>query len=392
MRKSQGCNGIEVSASVELVALPALRELAEEWRDLEQRSEGSFFVGWSWIGCWLKLLGDAADLRLIRARVHGRTVGLGVLTLYVQRRNGLIVSRTLRLHATGRPQFDVLAVECNGFLLERGFEELLCLRMLDHLFEAEAAWDELVLDGLWGKPVWPLPAEKVRMRVKPYANHYVSLVAVREKEGGYLNLLGAKTRSRIRRSYKEYEKFGPIGVRAAVDSKQAVAFLDDLKTLHQKYWIDRGEPGAFASPFFDLFHHQLIEDAFARGEIQLLAIDAGTRRLGYIYNFLYRGRVYNYQLGLDYDLCEKHNRPGLVAHTCAIQLNANAGHAIYDFLAGDAEYKQSLGTDVATMSWVVIQRDRLRFRVESLARGIRNRVRRGREGSTENTGASGDTA
>ena len=64
----------------------------------------------------------------------------------------------------------------------------------------------------------------------------------------------------------------------------------------------------------ELSDRRLLEAAFARGETQLLAIDAGPRRIGYIYNFLYRGRVYNYQSGFDYQVCDKHNRPGLVAH------------------------------------------------------------------------------
>lgn len=370
------------SISVNLVPLPALEELAAEWRDLESRGVGSFFTSWSWIGLWIRLLSNAADLRLIRAALGRQTVGLGVLAVCAEHRNHVIFSKTLRLHATGSPDFDILAIECNGFLVARGAEEMVSLAILNYLTVRERNWDELVLDGLWGTPEWPVHPSSVRPRVRRHANHYVRLAAVRQAQDGYLSLLGAKTRARIRRSFKEYGTVGPLALHAAADKTQALEFFDGLKTLHQSYWISRGKPGAFANPFFERFHRQLVDEAFNRGEIQMLAMEAGGRRLGYIYNFIYQGRVYNYQSGLDYAICEKHNRPGLVAHAYAIEFSARSGHDIYDFLAGDVEYKQALGTDVAVMSWIVLQRDRLRFRVESAMRGIRDRLRHSRQENT----------
>jgi CelD/BcsL family acetyltransferase involved in cellulose biosynthesis len=360
---------------VELAPMPAVAGLASEWRDLEERSDCSFFVSWSWIACWIDSLDGAVDLRLLRARLDGRTVGLGLLAPCRERRHGLIVSRTLRLHATGRPEFDTLTIECNGFLVERGLYEPVVARMLDHLVDADRTWDELVLDGLWQLPPWPLAgAHSLRRRVRVDVNHYVDLAEVRARNGDYVGLLGSKTRSRIRRSGKEFERFGAFGVRPAADSTQALAFLDGLKSLHQRHWVARGQPGAFANPFFERFHRRLVGNAFGRGEIQVLAIDAGAQRLGYFYNFVHRGRVYNYQSGLDYGLCDRYNQPGLVGHARAIEFNAHCGHCVYDFLAGDVQYKQRLGTAVGAMSWMTLQRDRLLFRVENAARELRDRL------------------
>jgi CelD/BcsL family acetyltransferase involved in cellulose biosynthesis len=368
--------GAESSAKIELIPLPDPLALESEWRDLEARSDGSFFVAWSWIGCWIESLGDAVPLELLRARSAGRTVGLALFARARARRHALIGSRRLVLHATGRPEYDILTIECNGLLLERGREDELGSAMLGHLVQADAGWDELVLDGLWHPPAWPLPAgSTLRRRERVDANHFVDLAAVRAR-GEYLGLIGPKTRSRIRRSCKEYEKLGALGAQVAAGPAQALEFLEGLKTLHQAYWIERGHPGAFANRFFERFHRRLVHDAFNRGEIQLLVVDAGSQRLGYIYNFVYRGRVYNYQSGFNYRLCENHNRPGLVAHARAIECNAALGNDVYDFLAGDVEYKQALGTAAGTMSWWVVQRDRLRFRLEDAARSVYARLRR----------------
>jgi CelD/BcsL family acetyltransferase involved in cellulose biosynthesis len=367
---------VGAAVTVEFEPLPSLLELASEWRALEERADGSFFVSWSWICCWIEALRGTVELRLLRASLNGRTVGLGVFAPYLERRRRFITSHTLRLHATGRPELDILLIECNGLLIDREFHAPVYERMLAHLLQRESAWDELVLDGLWDAESAPYPTERTAVHVARHANHYVDLAAVRAAPGGYLSLLGSKTRARIRRSLKEYEGLGELNLQCASDTKQALAFLEGLKTLHQSYWAARGEPGAFANPFFERFHRQLVRNAFARGEIQMLAVDAGARRIGYIYNFVRRGHIYNYQSGLDYHVCEKHNRPGLVAHMLAVELSARSGHRVYDYLAGDSEYKRALGTAVREMSWVTVQRDRMRFRIERAGRVVINRARR----------------
>ncbi|HEX3843056.1 MAG TPA: GNAT family N-acetyltransferase [Steroidobacteraceae bacterium] len=367
---------VGAAITVELQPLPSLFELASEWRALEERADGSFFVGWSWIGCWIEALRGTVELLVLRARLNGRTVGLGVFATHLERRHRIITSHTLRLHATGRPELDILMIECNGLLIDRELHAPVRRRMLAHLLQRESAWDELVLDGMSDAECLSHANERTAVRSASHANHYVDLAAVRAAPGGYLSLLGSKTRSRIRRSLKEYESLGELKLQCASDTTQALAFLEGLKTFHQSYWSARGEPGAFANAFFERFHRQLVRSAFARGEIQMFAVDAGARRVGYIYNFVQRGHIYNYQSGLDYQVCEKHNRPGLVAHMLAVEFSARCGHRVYDYLAGDSEYKQALGTAVREMSWVTVQRDRVRFRIEGAGRMLLNRARR----------------
>jgi CelD/BcsL family acetyltransferase involved in cellulose biosynthesis len=379
------------AVTVELQPLPSLFELASEWRTLEERADASFFVSWSWIGCWIEALRGGVELLVLRARLKGRTVGLGVFATHLERRHRLITSRTLRLHATGKPELDILMIECNGFLVDRELEEPVSRRMFAHLLQRESAWDELVLDGMWDAGSLPYSSGRTTVHVASHANHYVDLTAVRAAPGGYLSLLGSKTRSRIRRSLKEYEAAGELKLHCAADTAQALAFLEGLKTYHQSYWAGRGEPGAFANPFFERFHRQLVRSAFGRGEIQLLAIDVGARRLGYIYNFVRRGHVYNYQSGLDYHILEKQNRPGLVAHELAIEFSARCGHRVYDYLAGDAEYKQALGTAAGEMSWVTVQRDRVRFGIERAARMLLRRARRLRQAASRRRADQGLT-
>src|SRR5262249_52150189 len=147
--------------------------------------------------------------------------------------------------------------------------------------------------------------------------------------------------------------------------------------LHQAYWRGRGMPGAFATTFANEFHRRLISAGMPRGEIQLAEVASGSETIGYLYNFVYRGAVLNYQSALRYDTDSK-LKPGLVAHSLLVEENLRRGARVYDLLMGDQRYKKSLATDEGTMCELVVQRDRLRFRVEDLARAAYSALRQRR--------------
>ena len=127
----------------------------------------------------------------------------------------------------------------------------------------------------------------------------------------------------------------------------------------------RGREGAFARPFFELFHRSLIAARFDAGEVRLLRLRAGGRELGYLYNFAHRGIVHAYRSGFRYDP-DPRLKPGLVGHSLAVERSLGGRTPEpYDFMAGAGRYKASLGTRSGEMLWLVLQRDRLALRIEA---------------------------
>ena len=211
---------------VDFTPLPPAGTLAREWRELQERSDCSLFMSWTWIGCWIESLDGRADLRLLRAHRDGRTVGLGVFAKSLERRNRLIASRTLRLHETGSAELDILTIECNGFLVDRDDSDSIAFGMVDYLVRTEKGWDETVLDALWRMQPWP--DSDLRVKITAKVSHYVDLDQVRTRRGDYLSLPGRNTRAKIRRSIKEFGKSGPFRVRCAADVPEALDYLDGL--------------------------------------------------------------------------------------------------------------------------------------------------------------------
>jgi CelD/BcsL family acetyltransferase involved in cellulose biosynthesis len=360
---------------VQLVDVPDVASLAVDWRALESSSDVSFFTSWSWIGSWLASLPATLRPRLLGARQQGQIAGLALLGQRRSRRHGFVHSRSLHLHSTGEPVHDAIAVEYNGFLVDQACAADVQAAMLDHLVHQVHDWDEVYLPGLAQPPagIAALPTAAYRSEHKPA--FLVDLALVRERQGDYPALLSRHTRYQIRKSEKAFARLGPIALDAASTTEQALHYLQALEDLHQPYWIGRGEPGAFASAFARQFHRHLVGTAFERGEIQLLRVTVGEQVLGYLYNFVHRGHVYNYQTGIDYSLLEGSVSPGLVCHARAVAHCAALGLEVYDFMAGEQRYKRTLSTRSTDMSWGVLQRDRLRFRAEDALRAISRRLR-----------------
>ena len=70
---------------------------------------------------------------------------------------------------------------------------------------------------------------------------------------------------------------------------------------------------------------------------------------------VYRRQVYAYQSGFLFEADAK-LKPGLVSHVLCIEDHLQNGMALYDFMAGDARYKSSLGQPGPDMRYVLVQR------------------------------------
>lgn len=354
---------------VELVDPHASRAEAT-WRRLEQAAAPSYFLTWTWIQHWLTHLppAEAPDLAVLSL---GRDV-LGACFLTRRRvvRHGVVVSNALFMNTTGSAS-DELCIEHNAVLRAPAAT----FSLADFVEALEGDWDELDLPAL-GLDAFPgralgesLPHHALIVDRETTAP-FVDLARVRTEAGGYPALLGHSTRAQIRRAQR---KFGEITVEHAKESTHALDIYDELAELHGRHWREVGKPGAFADPWFDRFHRDLVAERAPHGDVQLLRLRAGGRTFACLYNFVANGRVLFYQSGVArFD--DPHLKPGYVAHAEAVRLNAQAGMRVYDLLGGDAYYKSRLATGEARLVWARIQRPLARFRAENQLRAWKRAI------------------
>jgi CelD/BcsL family acetyltransferase involved in cellulose biosynthesis len=329
------------------------------WRALEAAARPSYFLSWAWIENWLACLPRelAPELAVI---VDGDApVAAGFIGRRREVRHRVLASRSLHLNATGVDRYDELCVEHNGLVRAAGARVTIG-DLVDLLLPG--AWDELRLHALDTSELPIAPARGYRVVVdRETLAPFVNLARVREAD--YLGLLGADTRAQIRRARRG---LGDIRVEVAADPAHAMHVFDELVALHNASWRARGQTGAFADAWFTDFHRRLIEQRFAHGEIQLIRV-AATTTVGCLYNLVSHNRVLFYQSGFAaFD--DPRIKPGYVCHAAAVELNAAAGHVVYDLLGGGRRYKRSLATDEVKLASVRIQRPRARFVLEDRLR------------------------
>jgi CelD/BcsL family acetyltransferase involved in cellulose biosynthesis len=361
--------------------LPPPAALEHEWRTLEAFARPSFFTSWHWIGTLLAALPRTQLPGLLRGVAGGRTVALALLGAGVsRRRNGLIRSRGLYLNETGNAHFDAVTIEHNGILAAADREAA--------VFDAALGWfaglrkvaDELHFSGSLRRPPEEAVEGRGLSRIETAVPSYSVNLSRLSPSGDLDPVLSTNARQQLRRAFRQFERLGPLQLREATTTSEALDFFSGLKMLHCASWERRSRAHAFTHAFFEPFHRLLIERTFAEDGVQLLKACVGDRVIGYLYNFRLGTRIYAYQSG--FADADRRERPGIVTHALAVRHALRSGAEIYDLMAGRNRLKESFATRCEPMLWQVFQQPRLTFRLEHLGRRVKHALDRQKALST----------
>jgi CelD/BcsL family acetyltransferase involved in cellulose biosynthesis len=354
-------------------ALPSLATLEREWRALEAIARPSFFTSWQWIGTFLAAVPTAHRPHLLRGVAQGETVALALLGAGVTRRHGLVNSRAFYLNETGDPRFDSITIEHNGILAPAGREAAILYAAVAWFADRSDLADELYLRGSLLRLPEAAVEDRGLGRSETTLPSYSLDLGLLSSSGGELSaVLSANARQQLRRALRHFEADGPLQLSPAAETAEAQAFFAELKALHCASWERRGRKHSFSNEFFEPFHRLLIERSFAGGGTQLLKATAGSRVIGYLYNFRLGNRIYAYQSG--FAEAGRHERPGIVTHALAIRHAFQSGAQVYDFMAGRNRLKESFSTHCEPMLWQIFQQPRLAFRLEHLGRRFKHTI------------------
>lgn len=325
---------------------------------------------------WLDVFAASVPFQLLRFDEQGSTVAVCLLTCMLESRRPFRLLR-IYLNSGGEPIPERTLMEFNNILCLPGKEEAVAEALGNHLHTM--VWDEFAIGGICPGAVLTSLQTKglpgIPANVNLRSTFFVDLDALRTAGQSYLESLSANTRSQIRRSLKQYADGGTIKTDIAADLATAEMFFEEMCRMHQDAWTSRGEPGAFAPGRRLEFHRKLIRTAYAKGSVHLLRVTAGDQTIGVLYNFVRNGKVSFFQSGFNY-ACNRRLKPGLVTHACAIQHYLDHGFRQYDFLVGDARYKESLAKNSASLAWVVFSRPTFKTLLIESLRVMKRRMKR----------------
>lgn len=357
----------------ESCSIERLEDIKQEWVDLQERADCSYFQSWGWIGTWLEQI--AIDLHpvVVKVWLNGRLVGIGLFVARDIKRRIIFHSRAMLLNEypfDGRN----MVIEYNGMLAEKEHEEAVYKKTIQCLLYEFKEHNEFmfgaVTEDICSDSLFKMQVNDAKFFIKKSSQAwFVDLSRIPDNIDEYLASMSKNRRAQIRRSIRLYENQGSLQINEAQNIEEAQSFFDGLKVLHTQRWLSKGQPGSFANPRWEAFHRSLIQNRFDTGEIQLLRVGNGSAEIGYLYNFVWRKHIYVLQTGFGIS-ADKRLMPGYVAHVLAIAYNRSKGMAVYDFMHGDNLYKKLLCNHNQKLLWVVLQRRRLSFLVEEFAVGI----------------------
>lgn len=341
------------------------------WGPLYEAScNRSIFLSQAWTQNWLDIYGADFEVDWIHWTSGKEVVG-GCLLLRRTIAVRFVRLRTLYVNATGDARVRTPLAEFNDILHLRGFEEEIGADFAQIV--RNMSWSRLKLSGyleqsLLGRCIPELPACRIEreVRVAPFAD----LIALGDEP--FEASLSGNARYQIRRTNRLYEqRFGAVTISRADETGQAQRSLGELAALHNARWKGRGIKGSFENTEVAEFHRRMVAQLVPRGTLDLMVARAGERAIGYLYNFVDRGKVYFFQSGFVAEDDSK-VKPGLLTHALAIEYYRRGGLREYDFLAGDAQYKRSLAKHHREICWTNVYRDKLSMRA---LLWVRNAVR-----------------
>jgi CelD/BcsL family acetyltransferase involved in cellulose biosynthesis len=127
----------------------------------------------------------------------------------------------------------------------------------------------------------------------------------------------------------------------AKNSTEKNIILKNIADLHRIKWRSTVYGSGFDNPCFYQFHQALIQDEQSSQHCRLYTLYQDDITLGHVYILTQGDRWSFYLSALNFNP-DNRIKVGLVLHSLVIEQAIREGVTIYDFLAGEAQYKSSL--------------------------------------------------
>lgn len=331
----------------EVYFCPDREWLKQAWTELENHSEPNVFLSWLWIGSWFESLVD--DYYVIEARRNNEVIGLGIIVLQADSYYRYFKGASCYLHRLGDELLDQAWIEYNDFLMLKGHEVDIRQAMISTVMDEIVGNGKFVVGASHHTVIDCSLTEYGVEAVWESLTYQVDLEQLRQNNQALSNVISRSARYQTMRSVRRYQEYGEIKVSTAKSVEEALSYFAMAKPLHIKRWGDQSGQSGFCNPYFMKFHEALIRNGVVSGNVCLHKITAGKELIAIIYNFHWRGKVTFYLCALNYEMHDKHLKPGLVSHYFLINMAMDNGFSHYDFMGGSDRYKKTFANSTSSL-------------------------------------------
>lgn len=316
-------------------------DLEHKWIALQSKANLSAFVAWFWIKQWLAQKNLTTNNCLcIEVKLGQDTVGLALFGIKTKRVFWGLSFKQYFLHKSGNIKEDQTWMEHNTFLLHKEYEQQLAAEICQQLAKIEQI-DDIKIGLSSPDFIDTLNFDGFNIRTELSSPGYLANLEGFTTLDDYLASLSKNTRSHIKRSIKLLNEQSPLRLVLAKDTAEKDAVLKNIAELHRIKWRSTVYGSGFDNPCFYTFHQGLIQEQQSAQNCRLYTLYQDDIALGHVYLLTYGDR-WNFYLSALHFNADNRIKVGLVIHSLIIEQAIKEGIRVYDFLAGEAQYKNSL--------------------------------------------------
>lgn len=347
--------------------------IKSHWKKLEKEADISFFQSWPWMDAWITV--SKTHIRPLIFKVKGKIVGISFVGQGKTKDLRIFKFKTIFPWGTGYEGIDVCAPEYNTPITISGYEKIVRKTMVEFLIKdkrfekfsridfhrvPENEYKDYIIDG-------------ISCDIYKYEESAeVDLKSLRDKNDSLNSIISKGAMTQIKKSIKLYEeKFGKIRYEVADNTTKAHNWFVELGKLNQKRFNKKGQKGVWDYPKLLQMQRALLDRYFSKGCTEVVRVCAGNKVVGYLYNFIFRDRIYFYMGGFVFEDDNKF-KPGLMTHYYAILHHLENGRECYDFMAGNQSYKRRLGGDAPKMLSFTLTKKSIKYSISKRIESIRN--------------------
>jgi hypothetical protein len=318
-----------------------VQQLAQKWVTLQGKANSSAFIAWFWIKQWLTQKNLSTNNCLcVEVMQKQDTVGLALFGIKTKKVFWGLSFNQYFLHKSGNTKEDQTWIEHNTFLLHKDYEQQLSNEICQALAKIQSI-DDIKIGLSSPHFIDTLNFTGFNFRTELSSPGYLANLAGFTTLEDYLASLSKNTRSHIKRSIKLLNQQSPLRLALAFDTDEKDKVLKSIADLHRVKWRSTVYGSGFDNPCFYAFHQALIQDNQSSQNCRLYTLYQNDTALGHVYLLTQGDRWTFYLSALNFNP-DNRIKVGLVIHCLIIEQAIKQGVMVYDFLAGEAQYKNSL--------------------------------------------------
>lgn len=321
-----------------------------------------YFCNIPWLTSWFKSIDTPPPLVVFSS--NSEVVGL-VFLGFIESKISLFSWKKGLVNQTGIRAYDQPWIEYNRIYCDPLIEQECICSLLDLASTFDVS--ELVVSMSKRSSLWMRVAAK-SWRIETEA-HFGAKVDLPSTDVTAKHL-SRNTRYQIKRAIKAVEvNYGKLSIRKAKTSSDKKKYFSQLSAMHIEKWASSEFGSGFQNPSFNSHLLNLLNEFSHNAE--LVGVFSGETLVGISLNLIADDRVGFYCSGLNYNIADKKIKPGYILHNLMIEHYREAGKKEYDFLAGYAQYKSSLATDIYSIETLRLTKRNVRGTIIHILRNLK---------------------